>query len=222
MTATFTPRLDVLPPSQRALWDELGEIPDGFVLYGGTAIALHLGHRDSVDFDFFVPAELDPRELLGSLPLLAGAVVTQVEPNTLGVTVDRDGPVKLSFFGVPRLGRVRQPFVTEDIGLKVAHPLDLGGSKASVVQVRAEPKDYIDIDALIRSDVSLPDMLAAGAALYGWAFSAQVAVKAIAYFDDPLLADLPSDLKDRLRSAVRAVDLDALPDIKPVAPRGAA
>ena len=52
MASDFTPRLDILPPPQRRLWDELAAIPPEFVLYGGTAIALHLGHRQSVDFDF--------------------------------------------------------------------------------------------------------------------------------------------------------------------------
>lgn len=49
----FTPRLDILPPAQRSLWPHLAQVPGHFVLYGGTAIALHLGHRQSVDFDFF-------------------------------------------------------------------------------------------------------------------------------------------------------------------------
>ncbi|MBF0334499.1 MAG: nucleotidyl transferase AbiEii/AbiGii toxin family protein, partial [Alphaproteobacteria bacterium] len=49
----FAPRLDILPPAQRRLWDALSAVPPEFVLYGGTAIALHLGHRRSVDFDFF-------------------------------------------------------------------------------------------------------------------------------------------------------------------------
>ena len=53
MEEIFHPRLDILPPEQRRLWNELGSVPTEFVLYGGTAIALHLGHRDSVDFDFF-------------------------------------------------------------------------------------------------------------------------------------------------------------------------
>lgn len=54
MTHTFTPRLDVLPPAQQALWPRLRAAAGlGFVLYGGTAIALRLGHRASVDFDFF-------------------------------------------------------------------------------------------------------------------------------------------------------------------------
>jgi hypothetical protein len=49
----FAPRLEILPPAQRKLWNELSETPREFVLYGGTALALHLGHRHSVDFDFF-------------------------------------------------------------------------------------------------------------------------------------------------------------------------
>ena len=50
---TFTPRLDILPPPQLRLWSELIEVPKEFTLYGGTAVALQLGHRQSVDFDFF-------------------------------------------------------------------------------------------------------------------------------------------------------------------------
>ena len=57
MTDGFTPRLDSLPPPQRRLWDELGTLPAEFVLYGGTAIALRLGHRQSEAFDFFGAAE---------------------------------------------------------------------------------------------------------------------------------------------------------------------
>jgi len=45
--AEFKPRLDRLPPPQRRLWAELAALPPEFVLYGGTAIALHLGHRES-------------------------------------------------------------------------------------------------------------------------------------------------------------------------------
>lgn len=47
------PRLEILPESQRNLWPQLGLIPEKFVLYGGTAIALRFGHRESIDFAFF-------------------------------------------------------------------------------------------------------------------------------------------------------------------------
>jgi hypothetical protein len=49
---TFVPRLDALPPTQRALWPELAAVPHRYVLYGGTALALRFAHRPSVDFDF--------------------------------------------------------------------------------------------------------------------------------------------------------------------------
>lgn len=54
MSGRLTPRLDILPPPQRRLWPDLRAAPGlGYVLYGGTAIALRLGHRASIDFDFF-------------------------------------------------------------------------------------------------------------------------------------------------------------------------
>ncbi|MSU47870.1 MAG: hypothetical protein EXS37_02040 [Opitutus sp.] len=56
----FQPKLDPLPPAQRAIWPLLVEIPRHFVLYGGTAVALRLGHRISVDFDFFSAESFRP------------------------------------------------------------------------------------------------------------------------------------------------------------------
>jgi Nucleotidyl transferase AbiEii toxin, Type IV TA system len=77
-----------------------------FVLYSGTALALHLGHRESLDFDFFGNKPLDPAKLVPAAPFLVGAIVTQREPNTFSCTVDRGGVVKLSFFGLPGFPRL--------------------------------------------------------------------------------------------------------------------
>jgi len=49
----FAPRPDVLAAPQRRLWNEHVAVPKEFVLYDGTALALQLGHRRSLDFDFF-------------------------------------------------------------------------------------------------------------------------------------------------------------------------
>ncbi len=68
MATAFIPRLDILPLPQRRLWAELSAVPPEFVLYDGTALALHLGHRESVDFDFFGNRPLD----LDCLPALDG------------------------------------------------------------------------------------------------------------------------------------------------------
>lgn len=106
----FLPRLEMLPPSQRRLWQELDAVPSEFVLYRGTALALRLGHRTSVDFDFLSRNRFQPDKLTSRLALLAHATITQQAPDTLRVLVDRDAPVKLSFFGVPSLARLRPPW----------------------------------------------------------------------------------------------------------------
>ncbi|MGA2290136.1 nucleotidyl transferase AbiEii/AbiGii toxin family protein [Bradyrhizobium sp.] len=210
----FAPRLDILPPPQRRVWDELGAVPREFVLYGGTAIALHLGHRQSADFDFFGNKPLDPVKLVPAVPFLAGAIVTQREPNTFSCSVDRGGLVKLSFFGLPEIPRLAPPLIAPDNGLQVASLLDLGGTKASVVQMRAEAKDYIDIDAILTDGrIDLPTALAAGLAIYGTQFNPQSTLKALSYFEDGNLRRLTRPVKDRLANAARNVDLDRLPAI---------
>jgi Nucleotidyl transferase AbiEii toxin, Type IV TA system len=217
MNEGFTPRLDTLPKPQRRLWDDLVAVPEEFVLYGGTAIALHLGHRRSVDFDFFGNRAFDPESLAASVPLLKTATIVHREPNTLTVLVKRGGPVKLSFFGVPRLPHLAPPHIASGNGLRVAAMLDLAGTKASVVQRRAEAKDYIDIDAiLLDGRIDLTTALAAARAIYGSRLNPQVTLKALSYFDDGGLRRLPRALKDRLAKAVGEVDLDQLPVITPL------
>jgi hypothetical protein len=208
----FSPHLEILPAAQRQLWSEFAQVPGEFTLYGGTAIALHLGHRQSVDFDFFGNRPFDPAELQAAIPFLAKAQATRREKNTLTAILDRGGKVSVSFFGVPNLPRLVPPLVSEDNGLKVASLLDLAGTKASVVQLRAEAKDYIDIDTLItRGGITLPAALAAARALYGVSFNPQITLKSLSYYDDGDLRSLPDDAKGRLVAAARAVDLDRLP-----------
>lgn len=208
----FSPRLDILPEAQRRLWGELAALPGEFTLYGGTALALHLGHRKSVDFDFFGSRPIDVSSLEAEIPFLSGAQVTQRAKNTLSVLIDRGAPVKVSFFGVPNLPRLAPPVIAEDNGLKIASLLDLAGTKASVVQVRGEAKDYIDMEALIRiGGINLSTALAAAERLYGSTFNPEITLKALSYFDDGDLRELPSDLKSRLAAAVENVDLDHLP-----------
>jgi hypothetical protein len=60
----FNPKLEILPSPQLSLWEELKQTPQHFVLYGGTAMALRLGHRQSEDFDFFSNEGFEPTALL--------------------------------------------------------------------------------------------------------------------------------------------------------------
>jgi len=210
----FHPHLDILPKPQRLLWDELATLPEEFTLYGGTALALHVGHRESVDFDFFSQNPIDPMRLLSDLAFLKGAKVLQTAPNSLTCQVSRGGVVKLSFFGVPGLPRLAPSLLVKDTKLKIASLLDLAGTKISVLQLRAEAKDYLDIDALLmQGGMELRVIIAAGKAIYGDAFNPQNALKALTFFDDGNLRKLPDSVKKNLVSAACSVDLDDLPDL---------
>lgn len=70
----LSPRLDIFPEVQQLLWSKLAPAAAlRFVLYGRTAVALRLGHRTSVDFDFFSDADLDRGALVEAMPFLEGA-----------------------------------------------------------------------------------------------------------------------------------------------------
>lgn len=204
MQEALRPRLDVLPPEQRALWPRLVEAPDIFTLYGGTAIALQLGHRQSVDFDFFACVGFDPADLLSTCGLLAGAETLRIAANTL--TVRTTCGVLLSFFGLQNLRPLRPALQAADTGLPVASLPDLGAAKALAVQSRAAAKDYIDLVAVMQSGFALDRILSAAMTVYGPAFNPVPTLKALAFFDDGDLATLPPDIVRNLTQAVAAVN----------------
>lgn len=211
----FSPNLDILPAAQCALWPELGGTPEHFTLYGGTALALRLGHRASVDFDFFSNASFDPDDVARSIPYIRDAERVQVGPNTLTCRIERGGPVLVSFFGGLGLGQVAARDRVQNMPLHVASLLDIAGTKAAVVQKRAEVKDYLDIDAVLEHGIDLPTMLAAGVVVHGRKFNPLITLKALSYFDD--VPTLPGDVRARLARAVEAVDVTALPALTPYA-----
>jgi hypothetical protein len=209
----LAPRLENLPPAQRALWPELSAVPRQYVLYGGTALALRLAHRVSVDFDFFAHDPIDHRELEGSVAIVRGGQTVQEGPNVRTVLAKRAGAtVKISFFGAITIGRVGEPQTTEDGVVRVASLLDLGGTKVKTLLQRVEAKDYRDLAALLEHGLSLADVLGAARALYGNTFEPLVAQKALAYFEGGDLDTLEENVRRRLtREATKDVHVVALP-----------
>jgi hypothetical protein len=209
---SFAPRLDILPPAQRALWPELAGVPGRFVLYGGTALALRLGHRQSVDFDFFSNQPFDPLKLLASLPLLAGAHVLNSTENLLSVNVERGGgTVKVEFVGGLPFGRLQDPQRTDDGAALVASKFDVAGHKMAAIWTRSAKRDYLDIFALLNDGVSLADMLAAAAAIYGSQFNPAISLRALSDFSDGDLATLSGEVKTVLSRAAGMTCLERLP-----------
>lgn len=219
----LTPRLEMLPAAQRRLWDDLGQTPQGFVLYGGTALTLRLGHRHSEDFDFFSNRSFHAQDLRKSVPYLEAAEMSQFEPNTLTAIVDRGGPVKVSFFGGLSLNRVQDPDVTEANGIRVASLLDVAATKLATIQQRAQARDYQDIAAIMSAGISLADAVAAATAIYGTTFNGALSLKALTYFCDGDLPSLSAAVQAKLRESTAEVNLKAIPrmESKPgVSPSG--
>lgn len=199
------PKLGILPPAQLRFWRESNLIPPDFVLYGGTAIALRLGHRSSEDFDFFSSKAFQPDELLRRLSFGREAEVLQRDAQTLTLRIDRAGPVKLSFFGGLTFGQVAAPDAVEAQTFKIASLCDLFATKLKVLWQRAEAKDYLDVAAILRAGVSLEEGLGCAQALYGENFNPAIVLKALTFFEDGDLRTLSADGREILIQAARNV-----------------
>lgn len=200
--ARFTPNFETLPAPQRALWRRLAVLPWDAVLYGGTALSLRLGHRASVDFDFFLPRSFEPGDMVREISALGSIELVQSAPNTLGARVDG---VLVSLFGV-ELAAVAPPEVTTDTGLPVASLRDLGATKMQTIVDRAMAKDYLDIAALLDAGADLPDLLGCAQIVFGPRFSPLLALKALTSFTDGDLPALPEGIRGRLVAAAGSVD----------------
>ena len=208
----LTPRLDILPSSQRLLWPRLIEIPEHFVLYGGTAVALRLGHRPSVDFDFFSDVEFDDlqkQQMLSQIRGFGGCSILQNDKNTLTVSVKvGENPVKLSFFGGIRNGRVGEPDQSDDGVVWIASLDDLLAHKLKVIHDRAEGRDYQDIAAMLEQGQNLARGLSAREALFGSDVPRMVTLKALTYFSDVNEPwRLTAEIKSTITTAIKQLPL---------------
>jgi len=197
------PHLEILPPPQRAFWDaHARSIPKSWVLYGGTAIALRYGHRSSVDFDFFSDRELNEDALRRDVqPLRNGTVLTRRSNTLIAAAPVDDGEVRLSFFGTIGFGRVGEPDRLPG-KFPIASPLDLLATKLKVLLQRVEARDYVDVDVLLRSGLSLNQGVSAALALFPDQFNPLDIAKAVGWFKEgDLDAQLPDGVKDLLTAA---------------------
>ena len=206
MSGEFQPRLDVLPPAQLALWPELDATPEHFTLQAGPRWRCGSGMAPR---SISTSSRMWPDALARAVPYLYGTERVRVASHTLTCRVERSGPVLVSFFGNLQFGQAAPLQRAEGSNVRVASLLDIAGTKAAVVQRRAEARDYLDIDALIRHGIDLPKLLAAGAVVYGRSFNPLITLKALSYFND--VPTLPAEVQERLKLAVEAVGPTRLP-----------
>jgi hypothetical protein len=211
MPECFEPKTAILPKAQQEIWPLLAPAPGlSFVLYGGTAVALYLGHRISVDFDFFRSAPLDKKEIEASFTFMRDARTIQEDENTLVVIVPMpSGPVKVSFFGGMAIGRINEPLQTKDARLLVASLEDLLVTKLKTILDRAEARDYRDISVMLSAGISLEKALGAFAKMYGK--DPGLPLRAMGFFKDGDLPSLSPADQNILRAARDRVS--AIPEV---------
>ena len=161
-----------------------------FYLAGGTAAALHLGHRRSYDLDFFSPAPFDksaPRRFLGSLGRLV--VDQEGEGTFLGTLND----VRISFFIYPY--RLLAPPVLFG-AVQVVALEDLAVMKLDAIASRGRKRDFIDLYFMCRDFLTLREMLPLVERKYeGVKYNFTHLVKSLMYFEDAEADPMPEMLK---------------------------
>lgn len=147
--------LHTLPAPARQLLGQIGQLESAaeFYLAGGSAAALHLGHRISVDLDFFCRQNFQPEPLVQQVASLGHLVIQQQSPSTvLGLLND----VRVSFFAYPY--PVLEPCVPCE-GAPVASLLDISLMKWIAVAQRGRKRDFVDLFFICQSGRALASLL---------------------------------------------------------------
>jgi len=122
---------------------------DPWTLAGGTALALHLGHRYSEDLDFFRPEPFDPERLVADVANLGAVSIQSRSADTLHLIIDG---LRVSFL------KAQEPLLFSGEpyrGLTVADPRDIAVMKVIAIGGQGSRKDFVDLYFYLRAGGSL-------------------------------------------------------------------
>lgn len=195
---------EALTPELEAVLRRVGPVATrgGFYLGGGTAVAIHLGHRRSLDLDWFSPeAFRDPLGLARGLREERGLAfeTMAVEPGTLRGLVSG---VRVSFLEY-RYPTLSPPERWPDLDVRVASLDDLATMKLAAIAQRGARKDFVDLYALVREHGSLAKLLDLYQKRYEIRDPGHV-LYALSYFDEAEQAPMPKMLWEEEWPEIRA------------------
>lgn len=194
---------EVLNADQLKLLPLMAQFRREYYLVGGTAIALHLGHRRSVDFDMFKMSAINHKKNLDRI-VAAGFdhQITRRVEEQMNLLVNG---VKLTFFQYPF------PVAPEDEFRKVFRLpslISLAAMKAYALGRRSKWKDYVDLYFLLTKHFTITEISDRATELFGELFSEKLFRAQLSYFDDVdyaeqveyLIPDAPTEaeIKDEL------------------------
>lgn len=172
----------VLNTEQKEVLSKFADLGKGkLYLAGGTALALQLGHRTSVDLDFYTPDHFDVRELSKKLRqiFLSDLVIKGNQSEDTFFAEIRG--IKFSVFYYPYL-LVRS--VSEYRGVKIASVEDIAAMKIAAIVQRGRRRDFVDIHFLIKK-IGLEKILKATFEKYPWYKDmTEIIGKSLNYFVD--------------------------------------
>ena len=170
---------EILSDKQQELLPLIRQFSREYYLAGGTAVALHIGHRRSIDFDLF---KFSPVRHKRNIDKIAGSrlpyEVTWREAGQMNVTVD---DVKLTFLEYPFQIATGMKF--QDI-IKVPELIDLAAMKAYALGRRSKWKDYVDLYFILKDHFSFSQVAERASGIFGQLFSEKLFRAQLSYFDD--------------------------------------
>ncbi len=167
-----------------------------FYLAGGTALALQLGHRTSVDLDFFTGKAFDEGKMIENLRTIGKLEILQKERQSVTGILD---DVKFSFLGYP-YPMLRPP--TQFQGTSIASIEDIACMKLDALASRGTKRDFIDLYC-ISQQLPLAELMDLFQAKYASVHYNLLHIKkSLVYFDDAEGDPLPD-----LRVSIRWTDV---------------
>lgn len=150
-----------------------------FGLVGGTAIALHLGHRESLDFDMFTFDEFENQKIRRKIShALKINVIVRDEAGQFTLMING---VRFTFFQFPYEIDFSESF--GDI-IKMPNILTLAAMKAFALGRRAKWKDYVDLYFILKTNHTISEIVARGVEIFGNEFNEKIFRTQLAYFED--------------------------------------
>lgn len=170
---------EILSPEQIALLPVVKLFSDSFGLVGGTAIALHLGHRESIDYDLFTFDDFVNQKIRRKV-LSAEKISAVIRDETGQFTLVING-VRFTFFQFPYKIDFSESF--DDI-VKLPDILTLAAMKAFALGRRAKWKDYVDLYFILKAHHSVAEITTKGVEMFGNEFNEKIFRTQLAYFED--------------------------------------
>jgi hypothetical protein len=170
---------EILNRNQIELLPLIASFKREYYLVGGTAIALYIGHRRSIDFDLFKHSKINPTRNLNKIDgFKFPFTVTRRVYEQMNLTIN---DVKVTFFEYP-FDIPAETFFENCI--KLPSLLDLAAMKSYALGRRSKWKDYVDLYFLLKHYFSIDEIAQRAEEIYGELFSIKLFRAQLAFHKD--------------------------------------